>query len=75
MKPVVDRLAQEYSENVEFVIYGNVDGSAEIQEFTQDKGLEWVPTMVLVSPEGTELQRWEGAVPEAALRPWLENPE
>ena len=75
MKPVVDGLAQEYADQLDFVIYANLRSTPEIAEFSGSKGISVVPTMMLVSSEGKELQRWEGAVSEATLRPWLANPE
>ena len=73
MKPVVDGLAQEYSDRVDFVVYGNANASKEISEFTDTKGVYVVPTMMLVSPEGVEIARWEGAVLEGELRSALDD--
>jgi hypothetical protein len=73
MKPVVDGLAQEFSDRVDFVIYANADASEEISEFTTSKGVAYVPTMMLVSPEGVELARWEGVALEDELRAMLEE--
>jgi hypothetical protein len=73
MKPVVDGLAQEYSDGIEFVVYTDTFASDEVIEFSESKGVYAYPTMVLVSPEGVELARWEGAAPEDELRVMLEE--
>lgn len=63
MKPVVDGLEQEYSDRIAFMVYGDVNSDVTGGQFAQSKGVSAVPTMVLVSASGTELERWVGAVP------------
>lgn len=51
-----------------FNVYSDVDADMAVSDFAFERGVEYVPTMVLVGPDGTELERWEGPVPDAVLR-------
>jgi hypothetical protein len=51
-----------------FHVYEDVDADMTVSEFAWDHGVQYVPTMILVAPDGTELERWEGYVPEPDLR-------
>ena len=68
MEPVVDGLQPEYADSIEFVVYIDVNTDENVAIFAADQGVVSAPTMVLVSPEGTELGRWEGEIPESMLR-------
>ena len=68
MKPVVDGLEASYSDRLDFVIYADVNSEQDVSVFAQDKDVEYVPTMMLVSPDGVELNRWVGAVSEGELK-------
>jgi len=68
MKPVVDRLAGEYSGTVEFIVYADTSSDTGAGELANEHGITAVPTMVLVAPDGTEVDRIVGSLPEAELR-------
>ena len=67
MKPVVDRLAQQYEGDVGFMVYDNLSADQRAAAFATEHGVRAVPTMVLVSAGGQELERWVGAVPAERL--------
>lgn len=67
MKPVVDGLQQEYGEQLDFVVMPSVDQNAQESQLAGSHGVNAVPTMVLVSAEGAELERWIGTVPASVL--------
>lgn len=67
MKPVVDGLQQEYGEQLDFVVMPSVDQNAQESQLAGSHGVNAVPTMVLVSADGSELERWVGAVPASVL--------
>ena len=73
MEPVVDGLQSEYSGRVNFVVYKDVEGDMTVNQFAMDQGVMVVPTMMLVSSEGAELQRWEGGVTEQVLSASFES--
>jgi thioredoxin-like negative regulator of GroEL len=73
MKPVVDRLSKEYAGTIEFVVYHDVNSRDDIRQFTAAQRVSAVPTMVLVSAEGTELRRLVGSLPEEDLRRVLDS--
>lgn len=68
MKPVVDGLQQEYAGRVAFEVYEDVDADDEGSGLAAAHGVRAVPTMMLVSPDGTEVERWVGARPADELR-------
>lgn len=74
MKPVVDRLKQEYEGRVEFRIY-DVDSSEEGQELMRQYGAQYVPTFVFVGSDGIEVGRAVGEVAESEMRRWLDSLE
>ncbi len=71
MKPVVDRLKQEYEGRVEFRIY-DVDKSSEGQELMRSYGAQYVPTFVFVNSDGVEVDRAVGETSEAEMRRMLD---
>ena len=73
MKPVVDRLANEYSGTIEFIIYPDTGADPRIGELANAQGITAVPTMVLVTPDGMEIDRIVGSLPEAEFRGRLES--
>ena len=68
MKPVVDGLQTSYSDKLDFVVYTNLNSEQSVSQFADDKGVVYVPTMMLVDAEGVELSRWVGAVAEGELK-------
>ena len=68
MAPVVDGLQDEYAGAMQFSVYPDCSASAEINDFANAQGVEYVPTMMLVSPEGAELERWIGTTSPDTLR-------
>lgn len=72
MKPVVDRLKPGYTASIEFTVYNDVNATSEIGEFATSHGVRYVPTMVVVSADGRELNRMVGALSEAELRAKLD---
>lgn len=71
MKPVVDRLEQEYEGTVEFRVY-DVDTSDEGSALMRSYGARFVPTFVFVNTDGSEAGRLEGQVAEEQLREGLD---
>jgi len=67
MKPVVDRLGQQYSQRMEWLVYFDLNSDAQAGAFASEHGVSAVPTMVLVAADGTEVMRWVGAQPEEIL--------
>jgi hypothetical protein len=72
MKPVVDRLRGEYAGKVDFIVYDDVNASADVSKFAQTQGVQYVPTMVVVGSQGAESKRIVGSVAEAELRQALD---
>jgi thioredoxin-related protein len=67
MKPVVDRLRASYKDRIDFQVYEQIDISDDGRGLADTHGVTAVPTMMLVAPDGTEVTRWVGGVPEDAL--------
>jgi len=74
MVPVVDGLQQTYSDRIQFVVYKDANASAEVSDFATEHGVQYVPTMMLVSAEGVERDRWVGAVAERELSSAFDEP-
>jgi len=70
---VVNRLAEEYAGVVEFNIYAEIDHDSELQQLAFSHGVNAVPVITLVSPEGVELDRIIGPISEDALRARIDN--
>jgi hypothetical protein len=68
MEPVVDGLQQEYAGRLQFSVYKDSSSSNDLIEFSIEQGVEYVPTMMLVSPSGVELNRWIGTTSGDVLR-------
>ncbi len=71
MKPVVDRLEQEYEDTVTFKVY-DVDKSQEGADLMRSYGAQYVPTFVFVSSDGAEAGRLVGEVAESEMRSKLD---
>lgn len=71
MKPVVDRLKQEYQGKVEFTIY-DVDISQEGSDLMRSLGLRGVPAFVFRNGDGTEAGRLLGVVAEDQMKAQLD---
>jgi thiol-disulfide isomerase/thioredoxin len=72
MKPVVDRLEQEYEGKVEFRLY-DVEKSQEGQDLMRQYGAQYVPTFVFLNSDGTEADRAVGEVSEDDMRAILDS--
>jgi thioredoxin-like negative regulator of GroEL len=71
MAPVVDRLAIEYGERVEFRLI-NVDTDPEGAALAARFGVQYVPTFVLLNADGTQSDLIVGTAAESALREALD---
>jgi len=68
---MVHRLEAEYWGQVDFVY---IDREApENQSVTQHYGIRAQPVLILIAPDGTEVQRWFGSVTEAQLREGIDG--
>lgn len=67
MKPVVDRLRANYEGRVDFQVFAQIDAAPDGRDLADAHGVTAVPTMMLVSPQGVEMARWVGGVPEPTL--------
>ncbi len=67
MKPVVDRLRRRYEGRIDFMVYADMNTDPDASDYARQQGVEYVPTSVLVSPTGEELERWVGAQPEGTV--------
>jgi thiol-disulfide isomerase/thioredoxin len=66
MKPVVDRLQQQYKGKVDFKLY-DVDNSAEGNQLMQQFNSQYVPTFVFVNRNGTVVQQKVGELTQTEL--------
>lgn len=66
MRPVIEKLEQEYSDRIRFVMV-DVD-LPESRELTAMAGVRAIPLTVLVTASGESGQRWIGPRPESDLR-------
>ncbi len=72
MKPVVDRLKQEYEGKVDFTIH--LDGADEEGErIAAMIGVRYVPTFVFVNSDGSIKGTDIGAIGEAKMRQRLDS--
>ncbi len=63
MQPIVDRLRDQYGEQVLFTAL-DVD-QANTEPMRVDLGYRFRPYFVLLAPDGTVLKQWAGAVRES----------
>lgn len=68
MKPIFDKVAPDYEGKVEFQKVDVEEDNAKASEF----GIMSIPTFVLLK-DGEELDRKMGAMPEQALRAWIDS--
>lgn len=71
MKPVVDRLKQEYEGKVEFRLI-NSDTDPKAPSLSQKYGITAVPTFVFLNADGSEAGRLLGEVAEDQMRSRLD---
>lgn len=75
MKPVVDRLREEFEGRVEFRIM-NFDNEPTVANAEADRfGVQFVPTFVFLNSDGTIETQRVGVVPEKEMRSILESLE
>ncbi len=73
MKPVVDRLSQEYKDKLDFFVYADLNSYPTGADFATQHSVSAVPTMVFVSKDGHELTRVVGAQPESTMRQLMDQ--
>jgi thioredoxin-like negative regulator of GroEL len=73
MKPIVDRLETEYMGRIDFTVYEDSGATQQINSFARSQGVSVVPTMMIVTANGTEFDRVIGSLPEADLRTRLDS--
>lgn len=73
MKPVVDRLQQEYRGRIDFNVRADLNADSEGDVQAREHGASAVPTMMLVAPDGLEVERWVGGVSSEELRSAFEE--
>ena len=71
MKPVVDRLKQEYEGKVTVTVY-DVDKDREGSDLMRSLGAQYVPTFVFMNADGSESGRLVGEVSEDEMRTELD---
>jgi thiol-disulfide isomerase/thioredoxin len=75
MKPVVDRLREEYGDDIDFRDYPLDKGDPEAEALARSVGLRYVPTFLFAGPDGTVVERLVGEVPEETMREAIESLE
>jgi len=71
MKPVVDRLKQQYEGRVEFKLY-DVDTSEEGNRLMGQFNAKYVPTFVFVNKDGSIATQKVGEVSESEMKKTLD---
>lgn len=71
MKPVVDRLEQQYKGKVEFKLY-NVDNDKEGAALMQQYNAQYVPTFVFINSDGSKADLKVGELKESELKAALD---
>lgn len=72
MKPVVDRLKNEYEGKVEFKLY-DVDKDKEGQALMQQYNAQYVPTFVFLNSDGSTAVTKVGEIKEDEMRAALDS--
>jgi thioredoxin-like negative regulator of GroEL len=72
MAPVVDGLKGQYEGKVEFKLY-DVEKDQEGSRLADSLGLQYVPTFVFVSSDGSIVQKVVGEMTEAKMREVLDS--
>jgi thioredoxin-like negative regulator of GroEL len=70
---VVESVQGKYEGAVDFVIYGEVNSDSAAGQFASQHGVSAIPTMVVVDPDGNELDRLIGRTDEAGLRAFIDR--
>jgi thioredoxin-like negative regulator of GroEL len=73
MRPVVNGLQSEYADKVDFVVYSAVNTDASSGEIADKHMVTTIPSMMIVAPDGSELDRIEGATDAATLRALIDK--
>ena len=68
MKPVVDRLRNEFAGRVDVKLMDTGSGDPEVERLGQQLGLEYVPTFVFTGADGTVVEQVVGTMDESAFR-------
>ena len=68
MKPVVDRLKEEYAGRIEFRRLDTTAGDPEVDRLANQFQIQYVPTFVFVNADGTTSDLLVGGTTETALR-------
>jgi len=71
MKPVVDRLKQQYQGKVEFKLY-DVDSSDEGNQLMSQFNAKYVPTFVFINKDGSVSTQKVGETSEADMKKALD---
>jgi thioredoxin-like negative regulator of GroEL len=71
MKPVVDRLRQEFDGEVAFTLV-NMDADPQASSLGSEYAIRFVPTFVFLDSKGDEVEQRVGAIDEDVLRDALE---
>jgi len=71
MKPVVDRLKQQYQGKVEFKLY-DVDSSDEGNQLMNQFNAKYVPTFVFLNKDGSVSTQKVGETSEADMKKALD---
>ena len=69
LKPVMDKLSDEYKDKASFY-YGDIEDGAI--NTGSAAGIRGVPTVILYK-KGVEISRKVGGVPESHMREWIEE--
>jgi cytochrome c-type biogenesis protein len=72
MRPVVDRLRQAYSGNVDVKVIDLSGGDADAERLAALFGVEYVPTFAFVDSDGTRRGEIVGGTTESELRARLD---
>ncbi|MCX8006602.1 MAG: thioredoxin family protein [Coriobacteriia bacterium] len=72
MAPVVDRLKAAYEGKVEFKLF-DVEKSEEGARAADAVGVQYVPTFVFVSSDGSIVQKVVGEMTESRMRELLDS--
>lgn len=68
MRPVVDRLKQQYAGKVDVRVIDLSGADADAEQLATRFGVEYVPTFAFVDADGTRRGQIVGATSESALR-------
>lgn len=72
MKPVVDRLKEQYAGKIEFRRLDTTAGDAETDRLANQFQIQYVPTFVFINTDGTTSDLLVGGTTEGVLRTKLD---